>query len=312
MRDLNPIGREDDVLLLVDSDGERFRVQVDETLLRTIKEHRVPDSNVRELSPREIQDAIRAGSSVADLAASSGGSLELIERFAYPVLEELTHMIELATSVRVELPADRFNDVQKKAFGEIVEEKLFQAGASQPKWSARRGENTLWEITVSFKQADVEGSATWTFDPKRYLLTPETPNAASLSTPSAVFDSPLGGNTRTAAPAAATATEEEASVVTADKLEAFRKRRELAEVTQVIELVPAVEEPIVELQQVEVEVEELVEMIPEDLGEEPQIDEPVVEEPEAPAPVEAKKTRPPMPSWDQIVRGTQSEDGEAF
>jgi hypothetical protein len=307
MRDLNPIGREDDVLLLVDSDGERFRVQVDETLLRTIKEHRVPDSNVHELSPREIQDAIRAGSTVADLAASSGGSLELIERFAYPVLEELTHMIELATSVRVELPADRFNDVQKKAFGEIVEEKLFQAGASQPRWSARRGENTLWEITVSFKQADVEGSATWTFDPKRYLLTPETPNAANLSTPSAVFDSPLGGNTRANAPAASSPAEE-ASVVTADKLEAFRKRREQ---TQAVEIVEAIDEPTIELEQVEV-VEELVETIPEDLGEEPQIDEPLVSEPEAPAPVEAKKARPPMPSWDQIVRGTQSEDGEAF
>jgi hypothetical protein len=309
MRDLNPIGREDDVLLLVASDGERFRVQVDETLLRTIKEHRVPDSNVRELSPREIQDAIRAGATVADLAASSGGSLEIIERFAYPVLEELSHMIELATSVRVELPADRFNDVQKKAFGEIVEEKLFQAGASQPKWSARRGENTLWEISVSFKQADEEGAATWTFDPKRYLLTPETPNAASLSTPSAVFDSPLGSQTRSPSPII-TAPIEEASVVTADKLEAFRKRREQAEVTQSVEIVEVVEETIVELEQVEIV--ELVETIPDDLGEEPQLDEPADEEHQAPAPVETKRTRPPMPSWDQIVRGTQSEDGEAF
>ena len=310
MRDLNPIGREDDVLLLVDSDGERFRVQVDETLLRTIKEHRVPDSNVRDLSPREIQDAIRAGSTVAELAASSGGSLELIERFAYPVLEELTHMIELATSVRVELPADRFNDVQKKAFGEIVEEKLFQAGASQPKWNARRGENTLWEITVSFKQSDVEGAATWTFDPKRYLLTPETPNAASLSTPSAVFDSPLGSNTRSNSSLIAAPIEEEASVVTADKLEAFRKRREQAEVTQSVEIVEVAEESIEELEQIETV--ELVETIPEDLGEEPQMDQPADEEHQAPAPVETKKTRPPMPSWDQIVRGTQSEDGEAF
>ncbi|MEY4553987.1 MAG: hypothetical protein RL197_414 [Actinomycetota bacterium] len=309
MRDLNPIGREDDVLLLVASDGERFRVQVDETLLRTIKEHRVPDSNVRELSPREIQDAIRAGATVADLAASSGGSLEIIERFAYPVLEELSHMIELATSVRVELPADRFNDVQKKAFGEIVEEKLFQAGASQPKWSARRGENTLWEISVSFKQADEEGAATWTFDPKRYLLTPETPNAASLSTPSAVFDSPLGSQTRSPSPII-TAPIEEASVVTADKLEAFRKRREQAEVTQSVEIVEVVEETIVELEQVEIV--ELVETIPDDLGEEPQLGEPADEEHQAPAPVETKRTRPPMPSWDQIVRGTQSEDGEAF
>jgi hypothetical protein len=306
MRDLNPIGREDDSLLLVSSDGEHFRVQVDETLLRTIKEHKLPDSNVRDLSPRQIQDAIRQGSTVSELASTSGASLELIERFAYPVLEELSHMVELATSIRVELPADRFNDVQKKAFGEIVEDKLFQAGASQPIWSARRGENTLWEISVSYKQAEVEGFATWSFDPKRYLLTPESPNASSLSSPTAVFDSPLGGNQRTHSPAATV--EEEASVVTADKLEAFRKRREQAELTQPVEVVEVVE--TIEVLEVEVEHIEVIdtdEALPEDLGEEPQLE---VEE--TPAPAEAKKTRPPMPSWDEIVRGTQSEDGEAF
>jgi hypothetical protein len=52
--------------------------------------------------------------------------------------------------------------------------------------------------------------------------------------------------------------------------------------------------------------EEIHEPATEDLGEEPQ-EEPVD------APVsEPKRSRPPMPSWDQIVRGTQSDDGEAF
>ncbi|MEY3473425.1 MAG: hypothetical protein RLY22_928, partial [Actinomycetota bacterium] len=215
MRELNPVGREDDSLLLVSADGERFQVRVDETLLRTIKEHKLPDSNATDLSPREIQDAIRSGATVAELAASSGGSLDLIERFAHPVLEELTHMVELATSVRVELPADRFNDVQKKPFGEIVEDKLFQAGASPAVWSAKRGENTLWEIKVSYTLGETEGFATWTFDPKRYLLTPESSNASALSTPSAVFDSPLAGSQRNLNQA--TTSEDTASVVTADK-----------------------------------------------------------------------------------------------
>lgn len=294
MRELNPIGREDDSLLLVSADGERFQVRVDETLLQTIKEHKLPDSHARDLSPREIQDAIRAGATVAELAASSGGSLDLIERFAHPVLEELTHMIELATSVRVELPADRFNDVQKKPFGEIVEDKLFQAGASKAVWSAKRGENTLWEIKVSFSQADTEAFATWIFDPKRYLLTPETSNASALSTPSAIFDSPLGGSQRNFS--TPISPEDSASVVTADRLEAFRKRREQAEAV----------EPEVVLQETEVLiVEEVIEPVAQDLGEEPQLEETAT-------PPETKRSRPPMPSWDQIVRGTQSDDDEAF
>ena len=299
MRELNPVGREDDSLLLVSADGERFQVRVDETLLRTIKEHKLPDSNATDLSPREIQDAIRSGATVAELAASSGGSLDLIERFAHPVLEELTHMVELATSVRVELPADRFNDVQKKPFGEIVEDKLFQAGASPAVWSAKRGENTLWEIKVSYTLGETEGFATWTFDPKRYLLTPESSNASALSTPSAVFDSPLAGSQRNLNQA--TTSEDTASVVTADKLEAFRKRREQAETVEAIE-----PEVVLEVTEIVV-VEELIEPVSPDLGEEAQ-----VEEVEAPNPSETKRNRPPMPSWDQIVRGTQSDGDEAF
>ena len=299
MRELNPVGREDDSLLLVSADGERFQVRVDETLLRTIKEHKLPDSNATDLSPRDIQDAIRSGATVAELAASSGGSLDLIERFAHPVLEELTHMVELATSVRVELPADRFNDVQKKPFGEIVEDKLFQAGASPAVWSAKRGENTLWEIKVSYTLGETEGFATWTFDPKRYLLTPESSNSSALSTPSAVFDSPLAGSQRNLNQA--TTSEDTASVVTADKLEAFRKRREQAETVEAIE-----PEVVLEVTEIVV-VEELIEPVSPDLGEEAQ-----VEEVEAPIPSETKRNRPPMPSWDQIVRGTQSDGDEAF
>ena len=325
MRELNPIGRDQDQLLLVSSDGERFSVLIDDTLTKTIKEHRLPDSSAVQLSPREIQDAIRAGATVTELAASSGGSVDLIERFAHPVLEELAHMVDMAKSIRIELPADRFNDVERKPFGEVVEGKLAQTGAKFNGWSAKRGENTIWEISVHFEQGGNAGVATWTFDPRRYLLTPETSNAASLSTPSLNLDSPLGGSPKVTP---SEAPKEEASVVTADKLEAFRKRREQAttevEVVEVVEVhdevveivVEEIEETLIE-EDMEPEVsafeivdepvvEEIDQAVGEDLGEEPQ--EAAIEIPAS----EPKRSRPPMPSWDQIVRGTQSDDGEAF
>jgi hypothetical protein len=294
MRELNPIGRDQDQLLLSSSDGEKFSVPIDQTLLKTIKEEKLPDVSGEQLTPRQIQDAVRAGSTVAELAAASGGSVDLIERFAHPVIEELAHMVDLAKSIRIELPADRFNDVEKKPFGDVVEGKLRQTGATQIEWLAKRAENTVWEISVTYELNGAAGHATWTFDPRRYLLTPETANAASLSMPGVNLDSPLNSTPRPPEPQ----DDVSDSVVTADKLEAFRKRREQTEAIE-----PVIRE-VVEIEEVEV-----LEVL-EELGEESQEAPPEAIAPLTP--VEPKKSRPPMPSWDEIVRGTQSEDGDAF
>lgn len=316
MRELNPIGREENQLLLVSSDGERFTVEVDEALMRTLKEHRVPDASGVQLSPRQIQDAIRAGSTISELAESSGTSISLIERFAHPVIEELQHMVELARAIRIEMPADRFNDVVRKEFGELVDEKLSAAAASNVKWTAKRSDNGIWEIHVEFETHGNSGNAVWTFDPRKYLLTPETATAQNLSNPSQVFDSPLGQMSK---PAPATEVKPVSdTVVTEDKLQAFRSRRERNEAASeepVLEVIPEPDsepEPVFELEpEPEPEVETVtavIEPIAEDLGEESQ-DEEIAEAPTAQPP---KKSRAPMPSWDQIVRGTQSEDGDAF
>jgi hypothetical protein len=316
MRELNPIGREGDSLLLVSSDGEQFSVTVDETLRRTIKEHRLPDVSGEQLSPRQIQDAIRAGKSINDIAEQSGTSLSLVERFAHPVLEELQHMVDLALNVRIELPADRFNDVEKKPFGDVIEENLAAAGASAFTWSASRSENSVWLISVSYQLGHDQGSATWTFDPRRYLLTPETSNAQSLSTPGSKLDAPIRPATKVSTPQHPATGE---AVVTADKLEAFRSRRAKAEAEAEVELVaeeiPEPDETLVVLEEETTLAEVLtltqpIDPIPEDLGEENQ--EPEIQETAAPKTEVPKKSRAPMPSWDQIVRGTQSDDGEAF
>jgi hypothetical protein len=317
MRELNPVGREGDSLLLVTSDGERFTLAVDETLVRTIKEHRVPDTNTNQLSPRQIQDAIRSGVSITDLAETSGTSLDLIERFAHPVLEELVHMVELAKSVRVEQPADRFNEVTKKPFGELIEERLSQSSAKLIDWSAKRGENGIWEISVSFSKNDELGLATWAFDPRKYLLTPETTLAANLSNSNPKLDGLLGpttlpSNLRLDLP-------EDVTVVSEDNLLAFRNRRNQSQETEaLVEVEPITaalpEETSVALITETPEVVESIEPDTADVPEETAESAPELSstEPETVKPSEPKKVRAPMPSWDQIVRGTQSDDGEAF
>ena len=315
MRELNPIGRDQDTLLLVSTDGERFSLHVDEALLKTLKDKKLSDAPGVELTPRQIQDAIRAGKTITELAESSGSSLTFIERFAHPVIEELGHMIDLAKSIRIEMPADRFNEVTKKTFGEIVEGKLHSSGAKAITWSAKRGENSVWEISVGFETDGNLGGATWTFDPRNYLLTPETGTAQSLSNPVATFDTPVP--LKRAQPEQPVET-----VVTEDKLQAFRKRRE--EAAPVVELVTETElepepeppledpepEPIFELTSVQV-----TEVLPLNIGEESQAEEEPVaveNEPEVKETGAHKKTRAPMPSWDEIVRGTQTDDGESF
>lgn len=317
MRELNPIGREDNTLLLVSADGDQFSVVVDETLMRTLKEHRLPDASGKVLSPREIQDAIRSGESVQSIAERSGTSLSLVERFAHPVLEELQHMVDLAKSIRIELPADRFNEVTKKPFGEVVEARLEGEGAKEHSWTAKRLENSCWEITLMFAIDDSNAHALWTFDPRKSQITPENSTAQGLTEGGSSFDSPFGkkvvGETASAHPSAAQ------PVVTADNLQAFRSRRAKTEPKPEpeIEIEDTVEDaPVAEV----IPISNIVELPPEDLGEESQdhIDsepeqlaaEPVSED--APPAETPKKSRAPMPSWDQIVRGTQSDDGEAF
>ena len=325
MRELNPIGREEDSLILVSQDGEQFSVAVDDTLMRTLKEHRVPDGSGIELTPRQIQDAIRAGESIAEISERSGTRLSLVERFAHPVLEELQHMVELALSIRVELPADRFNEVAKKPFGEVIEENLHSANATEISWRAMRSENSLWEVSVHYIVNGAEASATWSFDPRKYLLTPETSNAQSLSKPGTTIDTPLRSTT-TVPPAEHPAKGE--SVITADTLDAFRSRRAKAEAE--VETAPEVEvevlqvveesEPVAELEDEIETIAEVIQLtqpvipIAENLGEESkEIPEPEAEVVEETPTIEVpKKTRAPMPSWDEIVRGTQSDDGEAF
>lgn len=105
----------DDYLVLTDPNGTTYHLPITEdlTLLATTattKSTPAPEPEPEPepaveaepeptprltLPPREIQQRIRSGASIQDLATETGMRPHLIEPYAHPILAERTHMAEL-------------------------------------------------------------------------------------------------------------------------------------------------------------------------------------------------------------------------
>ncbi len=293
MQDIRFISGDGESLVLETQEGEKFRLAVDSSIRAAVKTS-PKDEAEHVLTPREIQDAVRAGSTVEQLAKASGDSAEYLYKFANPVLEELEHMVAAALSVRVEIEPDRFNEVRHREFGELMLERLQNGGASGATWRASRTTPFTWEITASFETMGGTGEAVWTFDPRAVSLSPENETAIGLSSQSGFGDAPIPKLKAlvnpTISPAVSETKPAEAEAPT-ELLDAFRQRREAAAALVETEPVEAedvfpdeVDEPFEALEVEEFETES-----------EPTVDV-------------SKKGRAPMPSWDEIVFGAKSDE----
>lgn len=286
MRDVRFVSGDSEALILETSDGEKLRLTVDDTI-RDATRKSAPGSSNNNLSPRDIQDAIRGGASVEDLAASSGDSIDFIKRFAAPVLEELAHMVASALAVRVEISPDRYNEARHQEFGALVAERLANAGATELTWQASRTSATTWLVSVLYQTASGSGTATWTFDPRHVVLSPENETAVKLSNSAMMGEAVIPKLLSVGSPTTSVANEEpeiDERKVT-DLLDAFKQRREAAAAGEPVPNNEAIDVPSVE--------REPFASAPEE-----------VEEPKNDAP---KKGRAPMPSWDEIVFGSKSD-----
>ena len=122
-----------------------------------------PKKPVTVLRPREIQDRIRAGASVAELAEETGMAERKIDAFAYPVLQERGRIAELAKQarpVRSDGPAElTLWDVLDTAFaarGNDIKDAT---------WDAWRDNTGQWIVAVKFEVGLSSSSAEWSFHP---------------------------------------------------------------------------------------------------------------------------------------------------
>lgn len=286
MKDVRFVSGDSESLILETHDGEKLRLTLEESVLSAIRKS-PQGSNANNLSPREIQDSIRGGASIEELASSSGDSIDYIRRFAAPVVEELEHMVSSALAVRVEISPDRFNEVRHQEFGEFVAERLTNLSARNLSWQARRQSPSTWMVSVTFDTPSGTGFASWTYEPRHVLLSPENETAINITNSSPLGDSliPKLSSVSTDAAPAVKATSEESNAPVTDLLDAFKQRREAAAKT-------------------EIETETSTEIQAKEVKPVPEAEK----ADETPAPETPKKGRAPMPSWDEIVFGSKSED----
>lgn len=363
MSDLRLIGSEDGYVLFESLDGTKHRAMADDALKNALRKASAQDTS-NYVSPREIQERIRNGESVAQICEDSASPEEYVTKFAKPVVDELEHMIESAKAVRLIVPGDRFNDEGQIEFGALISARLEQANAVDVAWSVRRAGATTWDVTVAYTIGTNSGLALWAFDPRKVLLTPENEAASGLSTVEGtsgpitkvrvIADTPAAfRKVEASEPTIAKASKVEAAesepVATIESLDDLRKKREAAKAAEDAQARATVEEQnvIEDVVQPEDEVDEVIveDDIPLASEAEPEIDdspevvfddgvaeeviaeeandaehdskrqtpteemtEPAekIQEPSGEQP--AKKPRASMPSWDQIVFGTKSED----
>ncbi len=181
MQELKVIGVENGSLLLAADNGERYRVEVDETQQSRLRASMPESGPTRRLAPREIQAQIRAGMTAEDVSRVTGASIDYVRRFEGPVLAEREYVVESALNVPVHMAVETDPLVSGATFGSVIRERLADAGATGERWSSWKEQGGGWIVKLTFQASDVDRDARWSFEPKKQSLAPLNQEAVTLS-----------------------------------------------------------------------------------------------------------------------------------
>lgn len=342
MKNLRVVDVEGMSLVLSDEDGTQSRVEIDEGTLGRLRSGRMHQEGPR-ISPREIQARIRAGLSAEEVAAVTGATIEDVRRYEGPVLAERDYILNSALAVPTSSSVENEQGEESTAFGAVIRSRLLGLAATQIRWASWKEEDGLWAIKVEFTANDIDHDARWSFEPRKHSLTPINSDAASLSQKADLssglipklraVDTQAHSNDLTpvqnvhpahttlsdSRPGAEGTDSEEGRAnlsPTADLLEALRKRRSerehtpewLRETVRIDESVTMSDGGAVSGATLNIE-DTITFTEPFDL--EPHHDEIVAVESENESKPVNKTGRVAMPSWDDIVFGTRSDEDPA-
>lgn len=171
MRALLVVGMHEDGKSIVCEDparGERFRLPADDRLRAAARGDLTRLGQIQiemesQMRPREIQARIRAGETVAQVAASAGITEQRVERFAYPVLLERSRTAELAQQAH----PMRADGPDVRPLGEVVAHAFSVRGQdySEASWDSWRGEDGKWVVCLHWMAGRSDNRAHWTFSP---------------------------------------------------------------------------------------------------------------------------------------------------
>jgi hypothetical protein len=274
--------------------------------------------------------------------------LDLIERFETPVLAEREFIISSALAVPTQTTVETDTGSLSTAFGTVIAHRLSALHASAERWATWKEDSGNWIVKLEFTANGIDHDARWSFEPRKRTLAPVNSDASTLSqrgelttglipklravatellAETAVEDQ--SGEIRQNAPgltavpqgiSESTADETREHSPTADLLEALRKRRNDRESTPAWlrdEVSSATgpqnlpqDDTIIRAETIEFDATlnftepfelDTVAEVPHDVHDVTRNDSKPV----------GRNGRPSMPSWDDIVFGTRSDDDPA-
>lgn len=147
-------------IVLVDEEGQRHRLLIDDALRAAVRRDRPQLEQIRSegLRPREIQALVRAGASAEEIAAEAGVPVEQVRRYEGPALAERAHVAQRAQALSIG------RDAGSPTLGDLVVDRLASRGVDTITWDARRRGSEPWEVVARFVAGDREREATWQVD----------------------------------------------------------------------------------------------------------------------------------------------------
>jgi hypothetical protein len=169
-------------LSLVDTDGNNYSLRISDTLRATVNQPRlssVPAMDaVETISVKEIQRRLRAGDSFEQIAREGQTTVDKVERFSGPIMQEREYILENARNLIMRKDIHRVD----LTFRDVVLAKLAARGVDtdEVSWNTWRQPDGTWHIELHYPNRDGNGIATWNFDLSRRALDASDDNGAWL------------------------------------------------------------------------------------------------------------------------------------
>lgn len=165
-------------LLLVDDQGGEFTLDITPDLRAAVRgdsPRRLETPMSSSIRPREIQTRIRSGESAEAVAEAAGTSVEAIMPYVAPVLAEREHVAARAqkASVRRTPGEGQSGPSASRVLGDAVAAHLRGRGGNPEAvaWDAYRRDTGRWVLTGTFETGERGGVARFTYDaPGNYVL----------------------------------------------------------------------------------------------------------------------------------------------
>lgn len=165
-KDLRTVGRNEagDAIELHDLDGNVFMVRINDHLKSLVNQpapsmlRSVESEGSGEISIKEMQARLRSGESMESISRTGNVSLEKIERYSQPILQERSYIISLAQKCELKN--------SKATLLETITEKLVPRGVEMKlcEWNAYRNEDGTWQVLLHYPTRDGKGAAEWRFE----------------------------------------------------------------------------------------------------------------------------------------------------